>query len=407
MIVWRDGTVVGAAELRSGVQQVDVMEADGTLRQAVHYTDVRPPLVCGDRVVVNVTAAALGLDGGLCLIHDVAERREPDEASASEGAEAEQENTAGLGASPKQRYPGDDEERESFAQEQGQLQSGHIMKLRYMPQQRAVLAVEEEASPHRRLFAEPRQLDGMPVLIGELHSMLPVAVAWIRGSGEGVSLRLSYIMTDGGALPLVLSGHTARLRASGWLDGTVTYGHAYGGDLEAVNKYTALLAARHVQGADIAIVTMGPGIVGTGTPFGHTATELAELVHAVRALGGKPVVMARVSFAEARERHRGVSHHVRETLGKLALARAAIPLPDELEEPHKRLIRRQLEESGCADRHDPLWVPGVGLAEAERRLAAYDAPITTMGRQLRDDPAFFLTVCAAAQAALSAAGGRR
>ena len=50
------------------------------------------------------------------------------------------------------------------------------------------------------------------------------------------------------------------------LAGVVTVGQSFGGDLEAVTVHTGLLAARHVLGADLAIVTQGPGNLGTGTP---------------------------------------------------------------------------------------------------------------------------------------------
>lgn len=367
MIFWRQGTVVDIAEERDGVQEIEVAADDGGRRSAIHYTDVLPKLRIGDCVIVNVTAEELRLGGAKSIVHEVL--RPPDQADS---APAHSENRLGRGGS-----------------------RGHIVKLRYTPLQRAVLAAEEEASPHHSMFAERRSLDGMPVLIGELHSMLPIAAVWIRA--EETARRTAYVMTDGAALPLAFSRHAARLRRGGWLCGTVTYGHAYGGELEAINKYTALLAARHALKADLAIAVMGPGIVGTGTPLGHTATETAELIHAVHALGGIPVVMPRISFADRRERHYGVSHHLLETLGSLALTRAILPLPADMSEPKTNMIRQQLEQSGCAARHDIVWVEDVRLEEVERRLSDYTDPITTMGRGLSDDPAFYLAVCAAAR----------
>lgn len=363
MIIWKKGTVVEIAEERGVVQEVVVATDDGRSNHAIHYTDVSRPVRVGDRVKMNATADELGLgSGGYHFISGV--KGESDTGS-------------------KRNH------------------SGHIMKLRYTPSQRAVLSVEEPASPHHAIFAETRTLEGMPVLIGELHSMLPAASVWIGRSRPPDSIRVSYVMTEGGALPISFSRHVFRLREGGWLGGTVTYGHAYGGELEAVNKYTALLAARHVQSADIAIAAMGPGIVGTGTPFGHTATEMAELVHAVRALGGVPIVIPRVSFADTRARHSGVSDHLLETLGKLALTPAVIPLPEQWDAREKLAVRQQLASSGCAERHEIEWVREVSLHEVERRLESYPAGITTMGRGLRDDPSFYLCVCAAAQAALS------
>ncbi|WP_158606562.1 DUF3866 family protein [Paenibacillus ginsengarvi] len=391
MIVWSRGTVVGITGENGSVQEVEVLADDGSgTRKAIHYTDVRPSLRLGDHVVLNVTAEELGLDGGVGFVHDVLP-----------ASDALQMTSGGTDKEPDVQTEDDSGGTRLSGYAVSSGQRGHIVKLRFTAAQRAVLSVEEKSSPHHDVFAEPRGLDGMPVLIGELHSMLPVAAAWLRGAETKRPLRLSYVMTDGAALPLAYSRHAARLRREGFLDGMVTCGHAYGGELEAVNVYTALLAARHIQRADIVIAAMGPGIVGTGTPFGHTGTELAELIHAAAALGGVPIAIARVSFADTRERHIGISHHSLETLGKLTLVRSTVALPAGLPEPQEALLRRQWEASGCAERHELVWEPAAGPAEAERRLAAYREPVTTMGRGLRDDPAFFCSVCAAAQQALS------
>ena len=53
-------------------------------------------------------------------------------------------------------------------------------------------------------------------------------------------------MTDSAALPLYLSNVIYHLQEEGLLSGTITCGQAFGGDLETVNIYTALIAAREV-----------------------------------------------------------------------------------------------------------------------------------------------------------------
>lgn len=373
MIVWKTGTVVELVEQRTDVQTVIVRGDDGQSVRAVHYTDTFRPLRIGDKVTMNDTAGKLALgSGGDAFVCGLAD---------ADG----------------------DKRRESGLDVAGRRHDGHIMKLRYTPLQRAVLAAEEPASPWHAVFLERRALEGMPVLIGELHSMLPIAAGWIAGAQRRRPPRVAYIMSDGAALPLAYSRHAAHLRRLGWLCGTITCGHAYGGELETVNKYTALLAARHIVHADLAIAVMGPGIVGTGTPLGHTATEIAEWIHAVHALDGEPVVVPRISFADPRPRHTGLSHHLLETLGRLALVRSTIPLPGSLTGREAQLIRAQLDLSGCAKRHDVVWVPGIAVEEIARRLAPYPEPVKTMGRGLRDDPPFFAAVCAAAENALSRA----
>ena len=65
-------------------------------------------------------------------------------------------------------------------------------------------------------------------------------------------------------------------------------GQAFGGDLEAVTLHTGLLAARHVLGADVAVVAQGPGNLGTGTRWGFSGVAAGEAVNAVARPGRPP-----------------------------------------------------------------------------------------------------------------------
>ena len=94
-------------------------------------------------------------------------------------------------------------------------------------------------------------------------------------------------MTDGGALPAAFSRAVAGLADAGWLAATLTVGQAFGGDHEAVTTHTGLLAARHVVGADVAVVAQGPGNVGTGTRWGYSGVACADALHAADVLGGR------------------------------------------------------------------------------------------------------------------------
>ena len=127
-------------------------------------------------------------------------------------------------------------------------------------------------------------------------------------------------MTDGGALPAWFSRTIAGLREAGWLAATITTGQSFGGDLEAVTVHSGLLTARHAVGADVAIVAQGPGNLGTGTKWGYSGVAAGEAVNAAAALGGRPVASLRISFADPRERHQGVSHHSLTAYGQVALA---------------------------------------------------------------------------------------
>ncbi|CAG7612220.1 hypothetical protein PAESOLCIP111_01499 [Paenibacillus solanacearum] len=369
-IQWQTGIVIEIVAAGEKLQEIVLETADGDRCRAYHDLTAFAPLRPGDEVLANTTAVALGLGTGGA--HFVL-------------APLAQVHSGG-----------------------GPLPPGHIMKLRYTALQRAVLAVEEADSGMQEKLAGRSTLERMPVLIGELHSMLPAAVAWLRCRNDGKQpVRIAYIMTDGAALPIALSRHVDRLNALGWLAGTITYGHAYGGDLEAVNKYTALLAAKHVLEADIAIVTMGPGIVGTGTPYGYTGIETGELVNAVSALGGIPVFMPRVSFGDARERHRGLSHHSITALKTAALASAAVPLPLLSSPEQADILRDQAASSRIADKHRIVWREAPSPDRMEAALCAYGAAITSMGRGWRDDPPFFAAVCTAADEALAGLAATR
>ena len=135
-------------------------------------------------------------------------------------------------------------------------------------------------------------------------------------------------MSDGGALPLALSDLVASLRDAGLVDVTVTAGHAFGGDHEAVNVPSALMVATAsgVGGADAVVVAMGPGGVGTGSRLGATALEMAPALDAATALGGRAIAAVRWSDADPRPRHRGLSHHSRTALA-LAAHPALVPVP--------------------------------------------------------------------------------
>ena len=181
---------------------------------------------------------------------------------------------------------------------------GHIMKARYTSLQTDVGSSEE----HWTELADITSIDGMPVVAAALHSQVPaIAAAFKRGRPD---LRLAYVMTDGAALPLALSDLVWQLRERSLLDATITCGHAFGGDYEAVSVYSALAVARHIVHADAAIVAMGPGIVGTASRGSASAASKSGRCSTPRSgLGGVPIACLRVSFADPRERHRGLSHH--------------------------------------------------------------------------------------------------
>ena len=332
----RRGRVVALRETWPGAVTLDV-EVDGTTAPALAYPALVGPLAPGDEVLLNTTAVALGLGtGGYHMV------------------------VAGPSAPPDP-------------------EAGHVVKARYTPHQAVVLAVEEEASPWHAALTGADSLDGMPVVVADLHSALPAIVAGIRDAAPDA--RVAYVMTDGGALPLWFSRTVAELQPH--LCGTVTTGQSFGGDVEAVTLHSGLLAARVALSADVAVVVQGPGNLGVGTPWGFSGVAAGEAVNAVAVLGGRPVASLRVSLADPRERHRGVSHHSRTAYGRVALARATVVVP-ELPEP--------LDLGDIAAWHDVVVEPLDGLEEV---LRASGFGLRTMGRSYDEDPVYFLAAAAA------------
>lgn len=376
MIEWKLGVVQHIpdtiGEDKSVIQEVEVLLEDGSLALAIHDTGLFPRLAEGDQVLLNTTAVSLHLgSGGVHFVHAILS------------------GSGGLNLPPAER-------------------TGHIMKLRYTSLQRAVLAAEEPLSPHHDKFSSiPQTLEGMPVLAGELHSMLPAVLCFIRARQQVCKpLRIAYVMSDGGALPIAFSKHVKALQELNWLAGTITYGHAYGGDIETVNKYTALLAAKHILQADITVAVMGPGCVGTGTQLGFSGLEVGEILNAASALGGEPIVIPRVGFADKRARHRGISHHTLTVLSLVAHPGVIAALP-ELEGEQGDWLRRQIEETGLNRKHRLQWSSVSPIAAQEEACRAYKRPITSMGRGLHSDPAFFAGAEAAAAAAWSCLQGHK
>jgi len=348
------GTVTGIANDRGIAVEMEV-DISGANSRAVAYPPLSGPVAVGDRVLLNTTAVELGLGTGGC--HYV---------------------IANLSAEP-------------IAE---QSEPGHIVKLRYTPMQHAVLSVEEEDSPHRAQIDGFKSLDGLPVIVGQLHSQIAPAAAGVKRLSR-IPTRVAYVMTDGAALPIGFSRLVDELKNAGLIDVTITAGQAFGGDIEAVNIYTALIAAREVAAADAVIVCQGPGNVGTGTEFGYSAIEQGEIINAVNTLGGTAIAIPRISYADTRPRHQGLSHHTMTSLTKIALTPAVIALPM-MDETKLNSIIDQLERRAATLKHKIRVLDG---SPAIDELRNKGIKMSSMGRSYEDDPDFFLAAAAAGAAA--------
>ena len=331
---------------------VRLVDDDVTVR-ALAYSELVGEAQPGDRVLLNVSALVRGLGtGGLALVTAIPDRIPADPPAGP----------------------------------------GHVVKARYTPSQAMVLGVDEQESPHHELLRDADSIEAMPVVVADLHSAVPAIIAGLRESSP-TPPRVAYVMSDGGALPIAFSRNVAQLRDAGWIAGSVTAGQSFGGDLEAVNVHTALLAARLVLQADVVVLSQGPGNLGTGTRWGFSGVAAGEAVNATAVLGGRPVASLRVSQADARDRHRGISHHSRTAYGRVALVPADLPVP-RLDGELGGLVDAQASDlvtvsGGRLRRHD---IDLTGLYDA---LAASPVPLRTMGRDLDADTASFLAAAAA------------
>lgn len=341
---FRTGKVVRLLEERPGLQRTEVDLGDGPERAYV-LTQLTGRVEVGNRVVVNTTAVELGLGtGGWHVVHWNLARDDWSE-----------------------RGP------------------GHVIKGRYTSLQADVGSTEE----HLETLAEAESVDGMPVVAAALHSQVPAVAVAIRAARPDA--RIAYVMTDGAGLPLALSDLVAALRERSLLDATVTCGHAFGGDFEAVSVFSALVVARQVAGADVAIVAMGPGIVGTNTRLGFSGLEVGFVLDATVGLGGVPIACLRVSFADPRARHFGLSHHSATALRIATRSRVLVPVP-RVGGAEEARLRADLERAGIHRRHE---IVAVDPPDVLALFAHHGLEIVSMGRPAAADPVLFQAAAAA------------
>ncbi|HET7573580.1 MAG TPA: DUF3866 family protein [Solirubrobacterales bacterium] len=332
----------GRLKLRRGVvvsTEPLAVEVDGERRAAWADEALLGEMREGDEVVVNTAALDLGLgSGGFDVIH----------VNLTRGLEGGAEGDA------------------------------HVMKLNYSSLQHPVEPCERPVEVGELEAAETRPKGtarSAPVLVLPLHGHLAPA-AWAAAEASP-GLRVGFVQTGGGALPGSLSRDVRELRERGLIAGHVTAAPAYGGEHEALGAVGAIDAAVASLGWDAVLVGPGPGIIGSETRFGHGGIAALENAHAALALALPTLISPRLSAADPRDRHRGLSHHTRTVL-ELLLAPVDIPLPDDAPD-----LATAIEELGGQE-HRIHLVP--------HDLAAYSAsglPTRTMGRDLEVDPLFF------------------
>jgi hypothetical protein len=284
-----------------------------------------------------------------------------------------------------------------------------------------------------------------PAAVLALHDQLAcVAWAFAQGAPGG---RLGYVQTEGGALHGGHSRTVRTLRERGLLAGHLTAGAAFGGEGEAITVAGALHHGLRTLGWDAAVCGPGPGIVGSGSAFGHggivgsgsafahggivgsgsalahdgiigSGSALAhggmlalDCAHVALALGCPTLLVARMSSGDERARHRGISHHSLTVLD-LLLEPVTVALPAGMRSPVGADLRAglgavfagALSSQPASDRaalavevRRPITDRPARIARHDWRRASVDLPAyaasglptDAIGRGLLADPLFF------------------
>jgi Protein of unknown function (DUF3866) len=322
MLTLRRGRITAVVERVEGLSRLEV---DG--EPCVAYPRLTGPVALGDEVIVNTQARELELgSGGFDVLY----------ANLTRGLDLFPETDA------------------------------HVMKLPYTPAQNARRHAEEG----RTL---PDTLAGLPVLCCSLHSQVAPVCA-----GIGPDKRVAYVQLAGGALPVSLSDALRVLRELGYVETAIAVGACLDGDVECVSAASALLYAAAEQ-FDVVVCAIGPGIVGTGSTFGHGGLAAAEAANAAAALHGTPILAVRTSAGDPRERHHGVSHHARAVL-QLCLGEVIVAWPTGYEAPPWLEPRAEIDVSGWEE-------------------VCAGLPLEHMGRGPQEDSLFFAAAFAAGRVA--------
>ena len=201
-------------------------------------------------------------------------------------------------------------------------------------------------------------------------------------------------MTDGGALPIAISDLVWKLRERGLIDATVTCGHAFGGDHEAVSVPGALAVARHVGARRRRRRRDGPGRRGHPRPGSGSARievgpvlDTADRDERVRdrgRCGSRSPIRGRATAACRTTASPSL------TVATRSRVRVAVPT---------RRRRRGTPDPRRSRRRRHRRPPRPRRRRAGRRRStcsrARDLQVESMGRPAADDPVLFEAAAAA------------
>lgn len=372
-MIYRDGRITritnrwpGAVTCEVAVTKVPEGAGDflpvGATVLALAYPDLVGPIAEDDcvRIEASAVAKSLGTSAGAMVV-------------------------ANLSALPADVFPED----------------GHVVKARYMPIQPMVQAVDEPDSPHHETMLNNATLDGVPVIVADLHSALAPIALGLNAARPGA--KISYIWPDTAALPVALSQQLWQLREHRLVDSVVSCGQSFGADLDAASFPSALIAAAHVAKAEVIVICQGPGNLGTATPYGFSGIAAGAWINEATVLDGRVVSAVRMSHCDPRPRHRGISHHSMTALMTFTNPGTRVVVPTfNGTDPLLQTLQKAEEEAFI-----PLVESATKTLESRHQVYRQEAsavlevlrqsPVTlkTMGRGLEADPAQFIAPASA------------
>ena len=193
--------------------------------------------------------------------------------------------------------------------------------------------------------------------------------------------RVAYVQLGGGALPVSLSDTLRLLKARRLLETAIAVSPCLDGDVQCVTVGVGAARGRRREGFDVVVCGIGPGIVGTGSTFGHGGLAVADAANVAAALGGAPIVALRVSYGDPASAI-AASRTTRARRSRSSLGTRTVAWPHGL------------------DRADELATSSRSTSTAGERRAP-GLPLYHMGRGPDDDPWFFAAAFAAGRHARS------
>ncbi|MCL2137253.1 MAG: DUF3866 family protein [Coriobacteriia bacterium] len=248
---------------------------------------------------------------------------------------------------------------------------GRAVKLGNMPLERQVMAVDEPFSPYHEALKEAVSLNAVPVVCCATHYQVPLVAATIKYFDA--SARVVFCMSDETGLSLGYSDEIAFCVENSLIDATVSCGQAMGGDFEAVNIYSGLLAGLYAANADYLICSVGVGDYDMETVFGHIGVAQAEALNAVAVLEGTPIAVLRINEPARKSQvnlRTEVSGQSLFALSRITMAESLIALPDDIPLEALSLIYNMLAREEITERHHVIEIPsGLGQIDMNSGIA--------------------------------------